>query len=77
MDLTASFNKRGRPFGGKCLLIKKNFEVLSYDFGNPNFSYIKINMGHRNLILIGVWIPFNDKSQESTILSLLFQPLKN
>ncbi|CAF1029560.1 unnamed protein product, partial [Brachionus calyciflorus] len=44
------------------MLTYKKF--LSNDFGNPNFSYIKINMSHRNLVLIWVWIPFNDKSQE-------------
>lgn len=64
MDIRNIDKNRGRPFGGKCWLVEKRLEVISCDFDNQNYSIIKIRFGNQNLVLIGVWVQFDDGSKE-------------
>lgn len=41
MDIQLSRKFSGRPFGGKCWLVKNDIKVISVDFNNPDFSIIK------------------------------------
>jgi len=60
--------KKGRPFGGVCWLFKKNISVISHEFFNDAVSMIEVNIctnsSSNRLRIFGVWIPFDDGSNE-------------
>ncbi|RNA12682.1 hypothetical protein BpHYR1_028277, partial [Brachionus plicatilis] len=58
-----SFVSRGRPFGGKCWIIKKDIKILSYDFEESCFSNLNVMKNEKIYNLIGTWVPFDDGSQ--------------
>jgi hypothetical protein len=73
-------NKRGRPHGGKCWLIKKGLSVLAVEHFNNVISMVKIetyvNNNKKNLYIFGVWVPFDNATAErlaafQTTLTLL------
>ncbi|CAF0948143.1 unnamed protein product [Brachionus calyciflorus] len=64
MEISEVQKFRGRSFAGKCWLVKKEYKVSLYDFDLGNFSQIKIKFKDKNLTLLGVWIPFDDRSLE-------------
>ena len=63
-DITVeeSYNLKGRPFGGKCWLIRKNLVVKKVNFINKIISLMEIETENDTLLLIGVYIPFDDNS---------------
>ena len=56
---------RGRPFGGKCWVIRYDVNSVSYEHFNDIISIIKIYDGNGKFIyLFGAWIQFDDGSIE-------------
>ena len=63
---------RGRPFGGFCWLIKKEFENIKFIMYNKSVSQIIITRKNGNKInIFGVWLPYENNSSEN------FEMLKN
>ena len=60
--------QRGRPHGGICWIIRKNINIISFEFLNEIVSMlnisIQINNSPINMKIFGVWFPFDDKSLE-------------
>ena len=81
-DMHDFSNKRkpGRPFGGRCWLIKNSVKVLAVEQFNKIVSMIKIRVSvnnvNKNMYIFGVWVPFDNGCQErlaafQTTLALL------
>ena len=61
----SSQSTRGRPFGGKCWVIRNDVNLVSYELFSDIISMIKICDGNGKFIyLFGAWIPFDDGSRE-------------
>jgi len=56
---------RGRPFGGQGWLINSSFVLKEFNFINKQISYIHVGIGTNDIVLIGVYLPFNDNTNES------------
>ena len=52
--------KKGRPYGGQCWLIDKKFKILENKFINRYLSYLHLKFYSQNLVVIGVYMPFDD-----------------
>lgn len=61
------FKRRGRPFGGRAWIIRKNIRMKSYIKYNKNISVIEIYINDQveSLNIVGVWLPFDDGTVES------------
>ena len=60
--------KKGRPFGGQAWIINKTFTIIYHEFVNRHLSYIQIKKNGLELIIIGVYMPFdNPKKREETL----------
>ena len=79
--------KRGRPFGGQSWIINNNLNILDFEFINRHISYVIIETFKIKLVVIGVYLPFdnntlNSKSEYELCLSLLssllvkFEPIE-
>ena len=62
MSIEDSYQLRGRPFGGKCWLLKKQLKVKKVEFINKILSIVELGLGNDTILLIGVYIPFDDNS---------------
>ncbi|RNA25524.1 RNA-directed DNA polymerase from mobile element jockey-like [Brachionus plicatilis] len=60
MDSTILKKSEGRRFGGKCWLVRKNIDVISFEFDHPDYSIIRVQVGTEILNIIGVWIPYDN-----------------
>jgi hypothetical protein len=56
-----SYKLRGRPYGGKCWLVKKHIKVKNVSFINNIVSSFEIDCNSR-MLLVGVHIPFDDNT---------------
>lgn len=65
MDIKDSFGRRGRPYGGKCWLIDKSFEIIDYAFVNKDVSYVMLKVNNISFLVIGVYQPFDNGTMES------------
>ena len=63
-DIDSNYVK-GRPFGGQAFLIDKSFRIIESDFLNRHLSYIHIDIFGTNILLIGVYMPFDDAKHDS------------
>ncbi|CAF1008894.1 unnamed protein product [Brachionus calyciflorus] len=71
MDLE-TVDRRGRPHGGKCWIVRKKFNVFEFDFFSPNYSLLKICYGLKNFNFVGVWVPFDNGSIERLVNFISF-----
>lgn len=59
-------NTKGRPFGGLCWIIDKDFKVLESNLINNHIAKITLNDERTGILnLYGVWLPFDDNRIES------------
>ena len=47
MSIEDSYQLRGRPFGGKCWLLKKQLKVKKVEFINKILSIVELRLGIR------------------------------
>jgi hypothetical protein len=64
MDYETDGITAGRRFGGRCWLVKRTLNVISFDFDNPDYSVLRISIGCETLNIIGAWIPFENNKLE-------------
>jgi hypothetical protein len=64
MSIADSY-KKGRPFGGKCWLIKKDLKINKCEFINQQISYVNISTAQdSSIIIIGVYLQFDNNTTE-------------
>ena len=59
--------KNGRPFGGQAWFIPKKFDLLDNKFLSRFVSYIHLKIDQQELLLIGVYMPFENKKKKKRI----------
>ncbi len=64
MQAISSKKTRGRPFGGRCWLIKNSIKVLAVEDFNIVISMVKIALPNSVLFLFALWIPFDDGTSD-------------
>ena len=57
--------KKGRPYGGQCWLIDKKFKILENKFINRYLSYLHFKIRNQELVVIGVFMPFDDSKNRN------------
>ena len=65
-------DKPGRPFGGLCMVIDKEYEVIESVIFNENIVKAELRCGQMNIVIIGVWMPYystSDKTKQLTYKS--------
>jgi hypothetical protein len=62
VSIEESYQLRGRPFRGKCWLLGKQSKVKIVEFINKILSIVEIGVGNDAMLLIGVYIPFEDNT---------------
>ena len=55
----------GRPFGGRCWLVRSSIEVIQCDILNESISILKFKINNRYVCVIGVYLPYDDNKQNS------------
>lgn len=63
-DMT-HIHKKGRPFGGQAWYINSSFSLLEYKFINKHISYVKIDIKDCTIVIIGVYLPFDNNKIDS------------
>ena len=58
-DIDHSYTK-GRPFGGQCWLFDKKFKLIENRFINKHLSYIHLKIDNFEIVVLGVYMPFNN-----------------
>ncbi|RNA15560.1 hypothetical protein BpHYR1_033477 [Brachionus plicatilis] len=61
---------KGRPYGGKCLIINKDVDIdtVLFDFCKVNFSSLVARIHAGDLLtLIGAWLPYDDGSLDRIV----------
>lgn len=70
---SCALSRRGRPFSGRGWIISNRFKVVSYDLIEDLISVMEVEVcldGVRsNMLLIGVWIAFDDGTAEKFALT--------
>ena len=74
--------RKGRPFGGTCWCIRKNIKLENIYFYDVEISTVVLNLFDSKLIVHGVWLPFDNGTDErlsnfKSNLSLLKAQIKN
>ena len=65
---------KGRPFGGRCWVVRNNIKVINYEILSQSISRITIqSVKIATTTIYGIWQPFDDGSLEK--LSLLYSSL--
>ena len=76
----STVSTRGRPFGGRCWCIKKGIVINSHEVITKDVSVLDVQITKdgtsSSMLIIGLWIPFDDGSIEKfasfkSIISLL------
>ena len=57
--------KKGRPYGGQCWLIDKKFKILENKLINRYLSYLHFKIHNQELVVIGVYMPFDDSKNRN------------
>ena len=66
-DFANSVSRRGRPFGGRAWITKKNISILRYNVYNKHLSSIEVNLDVESglkLLIFGIWLPFDSGNSE-------------
>ena len=65
-DIDHTYTK-GRPFGGQCWVLDKMIKLIEHRFINRHISYVHVNVEGLEIVVLGVYMPFNNskKSNES------------
>ena len=64
-NCSGSTKRRGRPFGGKCWVVKNDVKIKSHEVINNDISIIEVaKNSSESFILVGVWLAFDDNSLE-------------
>lgn len=58
---------RGRPYGGTAWSIHKDIIIENVEFINEHISYIDCKFKGNNLLIIGTYMPYDDRSNETRI----------
>ena len=61
---------KGRPFGGQCWLIDKNYKIVENRFVNKHLCYIHVRINNLELVILGVYMPFFDSKKPNETNSM-------
>ena len=64
-DMIRTQNKRGRDYGGRAWIVRKNIKITNLNIYDNILSRLSVRIENNDFVIFGIWLPFDNGTQES------------